>query len=141
MLKSLSPFHLMTLLLLVACQHPLPPKEFDPRTAFEYLKTQVDFGPRVPGSPAHARMAQWLDSLLRARADTVIRQEWIHVTKQGDSLPMRNFLTRFNRTAGERLLFLAHWDTRPVADADSGARARRPIPGANDGASLAWPTR
>src|SRR6185295_7691081 len=36
----------------------------------------------------------------------------------------------------ERVLYLAHWDTRPHADQSANLAARRmPVPGANDGAS------
>lgn len=80
-------------------------------------------------------MAAWLDSLLSERADTVVAQAWTHVTATGDSLPMRNFLARFNSDASERILFLAHWDTRPRADSPSSRDSSAPVPGANDGGS------
>lgn len=121
--------------LLVGCQSAPPAREIDGQAALRYARTQVEFGPRIPGAEGHRRMAAWLDSLLRAKADTVVVQAWTHVAKSGDSLPLRNFVARFNPGASRRLLFLAHWDTRPVADADTGANARLPVPGANDGAS------
>jgi len=129
------PSRLALLFFLLGCQNPAPARELNGQTALGYAKTQVDFGPRIPGTEGHVRTAQWLDSLLRARADSVIVQAWTHVDKKGDSLPMRNFIGRFNPGATRRLLFLAHWDTRPVADADTGAQAKQPVPGANDGAS------
>ena len=112
-----------------------PPRKFDGPAAFEYLKTQVAFGPRIPGTPAHERMAQWLDSLLKQRADTLIVQSWTHVTAKGDSLPLRNFVARFNPRAQTRILFLAHWDTRPRSDGPNAKNPKAPVPGANDGAS------
>ena len=93
------------------------------------------FGPRVPGSAGHARMKGWLDSLARASADTVIMQDWEHVTAKGARLPLHNVMMRFNPGASERILFLAHWDTRPRADAPGSRDSTVPIPGANDGAS------
>jgi len=73
---------------------------------------------------------------LRGRADTVIVQEIRHVTHRGDTLHLRNFFARFRPQASERVLFLAHWDTRPMADqAANLAQQRMPVPGANDGAS------
>ena len=120
----------------VGCQSSQPPvPEIDGQAALAYARAQVEMGPRIPGSEGHRRTGQWLDSLLRMRADPVITQEWTHVTLQGDSLPMRNLVARFRPDAAHRILFLAHWDTRPVADADTGARAKQPVPGANDGAS------
>jgi hypothetical protein len=112
-----------------------PPGEFDGTAAFEYLKAQVAFGPRIPGTPPHERMAQWLDSLLRRRADTLIVQRWTHVTATHDSLPLRNFVARFNPGASARVLFLAHWDTRPRSDGPNSKSPKAPVPGANDGAS------
>ena len=35
-------------------------------------------GPRVPGRQGHEAMGHWLDSLLRTRADTVLRDSWSH---------------------------------------------------------------
>ena len=125
-----------TVLLLASCEGtPPPPKEFDGAAAFRYVETQLAFGPRIPGSPGHTQMAAWLDSLLRTRADTVIAQRWTHVTRSGDSLPMVNLLARFNSAATHRVLYLAHWDTRPRADAAGSRDTMLPVPGANDGGS------
>lgn len=112
-----------------------PPPEFDGDRALAYIKTQLDFGPRIPGTEGHARMAAWLDSLLRTRADTVIVQSWDHVTQDGRTLPLRNLIARFHPAATTRILFLAHWDTRPRADAAGSSDTTAPVPGANDGAS------
>ena len=123
------------LLSLAGCQAPPLVRETDGQAALEYVKAQVGFGPRIPGTAGHRRTSVWLDSLLRTRADTVVVQAWTHVSRVGDSLPLVNLVGRFNPAATRRLLFLAHWDTRPVADADTGSRAKQPIPGANDGGS------
>jgi Zn-dependent M28 family amino/carboxypeptidase len=49
---------------------------------------------------------------------------------------MANVVARFNPGASQRVLFLAHWDTRPAAEHDPvPANRNKPIPGANDGAS------
>jgi len=127
---------LSVLALLSACREkPQPPQEFDGTAAFQYIQTQVGFGPRVPGTDAHERMGDWLDSLLRQRADTVIVQSWNHVTKAKETLPLRNFIARFNPAAEKRLLFLAHWDSRPVADGPRSQDSSRAVVGANDGGS------
>jgi Zn-dependent M28 family amino/carboxypeptidase len=112
-----------------------PPQEFDSARAFEYASAQVAFGPRVPNTEGHRREAAWLDSLLRARADTLIVQQWTHVTRKGDSLALTNFIARFRPAATERVLFLAHWDTRPYSDGPNAKQRNVPVPGANDGAS------
>lgn len=121
--------------LLAACRTTPPPREFDGPGAFTYLERQVGFGYRIPGTPGHAATAAWLDSMLRVRADTVVVQRWTHHTARGDSLPLTNFIARFNLQATERVLFMAHWDTRPVSDNPSYHGPRTPVPGANDGAS------
>jgi glutaminyl-peptide cyclotransferase len=80
-------------------------------------------------------MDAWLDSLLRARADTLIVQRWKHVTLRGDTLPLVNFLARYQPAAEKRILFLAHWDSRPHADGPNSKDSSAAVPGANDGGS------
>ena len=110
--------------------------EFDGGRAFGYLRQQVGFGPRIPNTPAHEQAGDWILGRLRATADTVTVTAFRHVTRRGDTLLLRNFLARFRPQAAERVLFLAHWDTRPHADQSADLAARRlPVPGANDGAS------
>jgi glutaminyl-peptide cyclotransferase len=110
--------------------------DFRSADAMAYAQAQVAFGPRVPGTPAARRAGDWIVDQMRQRADTVIVQEWKHVTRQGDTLPMRNVLARFKPQARERILYLTHWDTRPRADEDPvfGKRVGS-FDGANDGAS------
>ena len=121
--------------LLAGCGDRLPPREFEGQAALRYVERQLAFGPRIPGTKGHAAMAAWLDSLLHARADSVIAQRWTHVTARGDSLPLVNYIARFNPAGATRLLFLAHWDTRPKADGRASRDTTLPVPGANDGAS------
>jgi glutaminyl-peptide cyclotransferase len=123
-------------MLLAGCDGgAVPPKEFDGQRALRYVQDQLAFGPRIPGTPGHERMAAWLDSLLRQRADSVVAQRWTHRTAKGDSLHLVNFIARFRPGAQTRLLFLAHWDTRPKADGPMSRDSTLPVPGANDGAS------
>jgi hypothetical protein len=111
-------------------------REFDGNRAFGYLEQQMRFGPRIPATPAHERTGDWILERLRATADTVIVQPITHVTRGGTTLHLRNFLARFRPGAADRVLFLAHWDTRPHADQSQNiGQQRLPVPGANDGAS------
>lgn len=132
---------LLALVVTLGCQaragaNKAGPSEFNGPTAFGYLERQMSFGPRIPNKPGHRQTGDWLLAELRARADTVIVQEIRHVTRRGDTLHLRNFLARFRPQATERVLFLAHWDTRPMADrSDNLGQQRLPVPGANDGAS------
>jgi hypothetical protein len=113
------------------------PRPFAAEAALKYAAAQVAFGPRIPGTEGHAAQARWLDSPLILRADTLVVQRWTHVDVRGDSLPLTNFVARFNPGATERILFLAHWDTRPRSDGTRAlpADSAKPVPGANDGAS------
>ncbi len=113
-----------------------PKTAFSGDSALAYVRAQLAFGPRIPGSVGHRRTGDWIVSLMRARADTEIEQRWVHVTQKGDSLPLRNILARFRPTASDRVLYVTHWDTRPVSDlASDPAQRSLPVPGANDGAS------
>jgi glutaminyl-peptide cyclotransferase len=126
----------LAVLAVLSCrERAKPPREFDGTTAFGYIERQVAFGPRVPGTPAHEKMGDWLDSLLRQRADTVIVQSWTHVTTAKTKLPLRNFIARFNLGAEKRLLLLAHWDSRPVSDSPTSRDSSHAVLGANDGGS------
>lgn len=110
--------------------------EFDAAAALGYVQKQVAFGPRVPGTAAHRATGDWLVAELRRRADTVFVQEWVHTTTDGKRLPMRNVFARFRPADTKRVLYVAHWDTRPVSDQESDpALAAQPVPGANDGGS------
>jgi hypothetical protein len=100
------------------------------------VKTQLDFGARVPGTEAARKTGDWIVAQMRQRADTVIEQKWNHVTAKGDTLPLRNIFARFRPQASTRILYVTHWDSRPVSDqAEDPAKRVLPVPGANDGAS------
>lgn len=120
----------------VGCDAQGPKSDFDAKAALGYVQAQVAFGPRVPGTPAAVRAGDWIVNEMRKRADTVVVQQWTHVTQKGDTLPMRNILARFKPAAAERILYVTHWDTRPTADDDPvlGKRVGS-FDGANDGAS------
>jgi len=109
---------------------------FDGARALEYVEAQLAFGPRVPNTEGHRRAGDWIEAQLRARADTVEVQEFQHVTADGDTLRLRNFVGKFLPDARDRVLYVAHWDTRPHADQSANlGQQRLPVPGANDGAS------
>ncbi len=130
--------HSLLLLLVLACgnTHRGRPREFDGSRAFGYVQRQMSFGPRIPGTVAHDSTGAWILAELRARADSVTVQEFTHTTTRGQALRLRNYLARFRPELAERVLFLAHWDTRPRADQSANlGQQRLPVPGANDGAS------
>src|SRR5438093_13588793 len=113
----------LSLLTLSGCQRLQdrfsgPKTSFSGETAMTYVKAALDFGLRVPGTPAHRKTGDWIIAEMKKRADSVIVQSWTQRTPQGDTLPLRNILARFNPGAKERVLYLTHWDTRPKADED-----------------------
>ena len=111
-------------------------REFDGEVAYGYVVTQVEFGPRIPNTEAHRRTADWIRERLEATADTVEVQAFTHVTVDGDTLQLWNFIGRFRPDLAERILYVAHWDTRPRADQSPNLGDQRlPVPGANDGGS------
>jgi peptidase M28-like protein len=109
---------------------------FSGSAAYNYAKAQVDFGPRVPGTPAAKQAGDWIIRQMRARADTVIVQSFAYTTADGKKLPLRNILARFRPELPERVLYVTHWDSRPISEsAATEAEKKMPVPGANDGAS------
>jgi hypothetical protein len=109
---------------------------FSGDAAYNYAKAQVAFGPRVPGTPAAKQAGDWIIRQMRARADTVIVQSFTYTTADGKKLPLRNILARFRPELPNRVLYLTHWDSRPISEsATTEAEKKMPVPGANDGAS------
>ena len=110
---------------------------FNVDSAMAYLKQQTDFGPRVPGSAAHKACADMLAQTLKAMGATVSDSvaQSVHPVS-GNPVEIRNIFAQFNPAASDRVLVLAHYDTRPWADEDADpANRNTPIDGANDGAS------
>lgn len=109
---------------------------FDADSAYQYVKAQVDFGPRVPNTQAHAACGDYFVSELTRFGARVIEQRAGLKNYAGLVLNARNIIASFQPEKKDRILLFAHWDTRPYADHDPDpANHRTPIDGANDGAS------
>ena len=117
-----------------AAEHSIVVPQFDEDSAYAYVARQVEFGPRVPNTQAHAECAQWLANELSRHGAEVTVQEARARAFDGTVLEMKNIIGTFHPESRDRILLFAHWDTRPFADKDS-VRTREPIDGANDGAS------
>ena len=101
---------------------------FDGDRAYQDVITQVEFGPRLPESEAHAKTVDWIQENLKASGWEVELQE----TTRMDH-PVRNVIAK--RGTGQPWVILgAHYDSRIAADQDA-ANPESPVPGANDGAS------
>lgn len=118
-------------------QSAAPIGSFDRDSAYAFVAKQVSFGPRVPGTEPHRRCGDYLTATLhRLGADTVIEQTAVVEAFNGDKLPIKNIFAKYNSEALNRILLVAHWDTRPWASMESSEDLRmQPVPGANDGAS------
>jgi glutaminyl-peptide cyclotransferase len=108
---------------------------FSGKSAYDYLLKQTNFGPRNPNSTGHQQCLQFLENELKKSADKVTLQNFTH---QGynETLRLTNIFAQFKPELQQRILLLAHWDTRPRAEEDADPKKRnQPIIGANDGAS------
>lgn len=111
-----------------------PPPAFSADSAYAAIEKQLAFGPRVPGTPAQEACAAWLAGAFRPLADTVyLQRAKVNVTPQKE-VPCINIIASFNPAAKQRILLLAHWDTRPRADKDAFDKTKA-MDGADDGAS------
>ena len=107
-----------------------PAITFDAERAYKDVEHQLSLGPRIPGSPAHSQVIEWMQSELTKSGWTVELQE----TTQ-DGQPVRNVIAKRGSGAPWTILG-AHFDSRMKADHDPDpARINDPVPGANDGAS------
>ncbi len=116
-----------------ACRNVVQPDEashFDGARAYQDVQTQMEFGPRIPGSSAHQKTIEWIQDSLEQAA-------WSTTLQRGEIKGHRVTNIIGKRGDGEPLIILAaHYDTRLVADNDPVPTNRqKPVPGANDGAS------
>ncbi len=110
--------------------------DFNADSAYLYVQKQVDFGPRVPNTDAHRACASYLASELKAFGAEVIEQKAEVKAFDNTILKAVNIIGTFNAEQKNRILLLAHWDSRPFADQDANPENwQKPVLGANDGAS------
>jgi hypothetical protein len=111
-----------------------PYPTFNADSAYAFIQKQVDFGPRVPGTPGHATTKDWMIAKLESYGWSVQQQDFQAKTYDGLTWDLTNIIASYNPTATKRILLAAHWDTRRIADKDTD-RLQEPIDGANDGGS------
>ncbi len=115
---------------------PVKVPQFDADSAFSYVKQQVDFGPRVPETKAHAAAVNWMLVALQQWGDTLMVQDFVARVYDNRIFKGKNIIVSFNPEEKNRIFLSAHYDSRPFADHDADpANHLVPIDGANDGAS------
>ncbi len=109
---------------------------FNADSAYLYVQTQADFGPRVPNTAAHQACGDYLVKKLEQFGAKVYTQNADVVAYDNTILKARNIIGAYNPDSKRRVLLCSHWDSRPYADADENPKNHHtPIIGANDGAS------
>lgn len=110
--------------------------EFNADSAYAYTKAQVDFGPRIPSTPAHAKTADYLVAKLKSFGGEVAVQQAPTKTYDGKTHQLKNIIAAFYPEKKQRVLVTAHWDARPFSDEDPNIGMRdKHFDAANDGAS------
>ena len=113
-----------------------PCPEFQADSAMNHIHTQCNFGARVMGTEAAQQCGDFIVSRFREYGATVTEQKCSVTLYDGTQVPARNIIASINPDQLDRILFCAHWDSRPWADHDPDeANRHTPVPAANDGAS------
>jgi glutaminyl-peptide cyclotransferase len=106
------------------------PQAFDGQKAWDDVAYQVSLGARVPLSPAHQKVEDWIVNEASASG-------W-QVELQNDTVmghPVHNIIAKHGE-GRPWVVVAAHYDSRIKADQDTDPQKRnQPVPAANDGAS------
>ena len=129
----------IALALLFARQEPTPLQtSFDQNVAWSWLIKQCAIGPRVPNLDSHVKCRDMIYEEVKKQCETAELQPFTHIWSSDDSKrKMWNVIGYQNwEKATTRVVLMTHWDTRPTANEDPiAANRKKPITGANDGAS------
>jgi len=100
------------------------PQGFDADLAYQHVIEQMEFGPRIPGSEAHANAVAYIQSELN-------KNDWTVETQNAEALghPLVNVIGK--RGSGSEWIILgAHYDSRFYADHDPDLENHSlPVPG------------
>ena len=112
---------------------------FDGDRAYQYLVDQVDFGPRVPGSQAASDCRSYFIDHFRTLGLRVDSQAFTFFDPYSKTdIRLVNLIVQYgdHSETKDRMLLVAHYDSRPRTDYASDTALRtQPLAGANDGAS------
>ena len=108
---------------------------FDGEAAYEVLKQLCDIGPRITGSDGMRQQQELLTQRFEQCGAEVIRQSFtVKHPVHGTDTEVTNLIARWFPEKEKRILFAAHYDTRPFPDRDPH-NPTGVFLGANDGAS------
>lgn len=113
------------------------PATFNRDSAYFFIRQQIAFGPRVSGTEGNRLCRDYIVSELKRHGAGNVSVQTGEVTAfTGEKLPIGNIMASYSPDKPDRILLLAHYDTRPWADSDMMEENRiKPVLGANDGAS------
>jgi hypothetical protein len=115
-----------------------PTNPLDARRAFEYLEAICAIGPRPSGSPGMKQQQELLRTHFEKLGGKVSMQKFRAGNPLGgDPVQLANLVVEWHPERMERILLVAHYDTRPLPDRDPDPVKRRTgtFIGANDGGS------
>src|SRR6218665_742267 len=81
--------------------------DFNADSAYAYTKAQVDFGPRIPSTPAHAKCADYLVTKLKSFGGEVFVQQAPAKTYDGKTHQLKNIIAAFYPEKTQRILITA----------------------------------
>jgi glutaminyl-peptide cyclotransferase len=106
------------------------PQSFDGQKAWDDVAYQVSLGARIPDSPAHQQVENWIVKEIQSAG-------W-QAELQNDTMmghPVHNIVAKFGQ-GRPWVIVAAHYDSRLKADQDPDPqKLSQPVPAANDGAS------
>jgi hypothetical protein len=115
-----------------------PTNPIDGKRAFSYLKQLCDLGPRPSGSEAMQKQQALVREHFEKLGGKVTMQPFrAKDPLGGEPVSMANMIVEWHPDRQERVLLVAHYDTRPLPDRDPDPVQQRvgKFVGANDGAS------
>ena len=88
-------------------------------------------GPRIPGTPGHDQVVDWITNELKDSGWQVEVQD-----TSLENQPVQNIIAKRGEGSTPWIIIGAHYDSRMIADQDPDrSKHTEPVPGANDGAS------
>jgi|ERR1043166_1666668 hypothetical protein len=89
--------------------------DFDGERAFEYVRKQVEFGPRPPGSPELEKTRAYIVDQLRSFGLNVTIDEFQATTPQGQK-KMANIVAEMPGSSSDIIVICSHYDTKYIKD-------------------------